>query len=308
MWNEVALGYRLEIAALKSLLLTFDHLLREDPGRFTRHAKLAPVRDFVKRIILTGDLGASDRYIYDRFVLGLQYDRLCELQRLRQGLSIPTAEFEHVMVASANPPAHTVDALWWVAGIDPFGFRLCADWTDQPFTFVMASGVLKDAQTCCEPVFEVFNCKVEAQRRAYGWTTTADEARLNGEIDGHHREALRRAYYLVETRCPEWVCEQITSFALLNLDQRGEGHVTDALTTRFEWMFNRRLKDPANRQAFDAVIQRHIAGLTPEAISETVSAATTHINPKPWFDVHLAILDELRTTLGAGPGDISGDK
>jgi len=63
----------LEIAALKSAMLTFDHLLRGNANRFTRHCQLEDVRAFVK--VAAAD-GKIDSECCNRYSLGLQYEKV----------------------------------------------------------------------------------------------------------------------------------------------------------------------------------------------------------------------------------------
>jgi hypothetical protein len=70
----------IELSALKSLLLTFDHVLAESDRRFTRSADLAEVRKFVQDTVETGDVEPEDFY---RFSLGIQYERLEVVEIIR---------------------------------------------------------------------------------------------------------------------------------------------------------------------------------------------------------------------------------
>ena len=71
----------LEVAALKSALLTFDHLLDGCERRFTRQDRLKDVRSFVKQAVMTSDVDPKGSY---QFCVGMQYDRLHRYRQMRK--------------------------------------------------------------------------------------------------------------------------------------------------------------------------------------------------------------------------------
>lgn len=180
-----------EIAALKSILLTFDHLLFDSPNRFTRAADLSIARDLVKDFVLHRKL---DDDSYEEIVMGIQYDKIAELQQVRDASTKPITAFEHLMVASANQATKTIDAVWWIAGIDPYGFRLCRDWRGAPFTFLVVSGILKGTDTSIEPLPRKFNCKLAARLKAIQSGRVSRQLVKNAaeEISVHHHNAWQR--------------------------------------------------------------------------------------------------------------------
>ena len=130
----------LEVAALKSALLTFDHLLCGSDMRFTRHPRLAGVRSFVRDAVAQHLPDPSGCH---RFSLGMQYERACLYQRMRQKIPLKKTPFEHVMLVAGYAGYRTVDLVWLVLGFDPFGFRLCCDWDGGDFAFGFVNGVLQ---------------------------------------------------------------------------------------------------------------------------------------------------------------------
>jgi hypothetical protein len=131
-----------ELAALKTGLLTFNHLLRDQEFRFTRHDALAPLIQQLRPIL---DNAANPENFLHNHSLGLQYDKLPQYQTIREQVAHSITEFEHVLIASANSATRTLDMVVWMFSTDSYGFRLCQDWQDDSFTFVVVNGVLKSS-------------------------------------------------------------------------------------------------------------------------------------------------------------------
>jgi hypothetical protein len=135
-----AIRPELELATLKASLLTFDHLLQDDPGRFTRSAVLAPVREIIRKAISDENV---DPEIWHRYSLGMQYDRLPLYEKMRKQIPVSKTPFEHVLLVAGSGPARCIDIVWVVLGFDPFGFRLAHNWQGGSFAFGVVNGVLK---------------------------------------------------------------------------------------------------------------------------------------------------------------------
>jgi hypothetical protein len=134
--ERAMLHWRIEVAAMKAVLLTFDHLLKDDPRRFTRSAALAPVRRFIREVVEADSDGKPTEPLAD-YSLGLQYDQdkldLCE--KLRADAGLPSQPFRHMLIVSANYATRTLDAVFWAFETDPHAFRLTRGWqgdTGQP--------------------------------------------------------------------------------------------------------------------------------------------------------------------------------
>ncbi len=137
------LHWRIEVAALKAILLTFDHLLKDDPNRFTRADALAPVRKFVRGVV-ESDADEPNLDQLADFSLGLQYELryIALYEELRKVTGVQKSMFDHTLIVSADPPHHTVDAVFWAFETDPHAFRLTQCWQGGPFTYVMTNGIL----------------------------------------------------------------------------------------------------------------------------------------------------------------------
>jgi hypothetical protein len=296
----------IEIASLKSTLLTFDHLLRDDRCRFTRSQSLGGVRAFVKAFILDG---VENRTQYLKTILGLQYDKLDELRRLRRLVTRPVSPFEHVMVASANMATRTLDAVWWLGSVDPYGFRLCTDWPDGPFTTIVVSGVLRGEDTTIHQLPIEFNCKLAPLRRAIVPVGTSAREKENTarEIAVFHREALQTAIDHTERNCPNHVRDFVVLMAQFNLQERGDGRVLGGMIRRLEMMFMWRVADSAKRKEFDKIVNRRANALRKEVLSEAVTSITeqpVRLTWDRWHQLYVKILNDLRPCLGL-PGEIA---
>jgi hypothetical protein len=135
--------WRIEVAALKSILLTFDHLLRADPNRFTRSTCIEPVRRFIHNVT-ESNLDGEPTEALAEYSLGLQYDQdyLDLFESLRAKAALPKEPFRHTLIVSANIATRTLDAVFWAFECDPHAFRLTKNWQGEPFTFVMTNGIL----------------------------------------------------------------------------------------------------------------------------------------------------------------------
>lgn len=130
----------IEIVALKSALLTFDHLLRGSLDQFTRHPALAPVREFIRDAVIGQ---RPDSKMLGELSFGLQYEKRGLYDRLRGQIGVPATEFEHVMFASTEARKQTLELVWLVFGFDPFGFQICP-WSHGSFTYAVVNPVLRD--------------------------------------------------------------------------------------------------------------------------------------------------------------------
>jgi hypothetical protein len=199
---------RAELSALKCAVLTFDHMLADQPEkRFTRCENLAPLREDIRRCVL--DTKQVDFRLLHRAVLGLQLDR--ERQgRYEEILSwfpdYGREPFEHVLIAAAHRKARTLDIAWHVAGIEWQGFRLCSDWTGDDFTCVVINQILKGG-TFHGPFWidrSLPICKDTPFRSAPdNDIIESGPEHITHTIGEFRSEAYRRAVYHVEVNCDD---------------------------------------------------------------------------------------------------------
>jgi hypothetical protein len=209
--------WEVEIAALKSILVTFDHLLRDFPTlRFTRFAELQPVRDLIRSAV---DQRNIDPNVLRQYSLGLQYEKRGLYKRLRNQIEAHSAEteFEHVVFVAADGPSRTIDAVWLMFGFDPFGFRLCHNWTHEPFAYAFVNPILKNEkptgllkivlgdELLCRPTD-----RSSVQRTD---TKNEDVESVIATISKEHCDATSRAVLLVENRADDYVKDSILATA-----------------------------------------------------------------------------------------------
>jgi hypothetical protein len=129
-----------ELAALKSLLLSFDFLMRQHANRFTRSQYLAEVRSFVRTSIdekrIHGDL-------LNPISLGIQLEKRPLYEALRCKMQFANTPFEHFMLVAGNFPQRCIDGVWVVFGFEPIGFRLCDSYDGDDFCYGLVNPVVK---------------------------------------------------------------------------------------------------------------------------------------------------------------------
>lgn len=199
IWKE------LEVAALISILLTFDHLTRGTNRRFTRSDELREVRGFVRKAIEDGRIGDGESL--NRISLGMQYENIRLFRELRARVAQNESPFEHTLIASANVATCTLDLVWNAFGFDPFGFRI-RNWKGEAFTLVFVNPIL--AETHVSDLVEIPStmllCK-PTNRRAFPdrFTTTDDMQQAMSSVSRVRQEAWQDAVYLVEMEAHDFI-------------------------------------------------------------------------------------------------------
>jgi hypothetical protein len=303
----------IELGALKSILLTFDHLLAGDPRNFTRHPLLAPVRDAVRQAIVEKRSPGFEPM--NRFVLGLQYDRAGDIRRFREASGFPHTPFEHVMVASGKAGTRTLDVAWLVFDSDPWAFRVCGDWTGGDFTCVVVSGVVSGAQTY-GPYWHFGDglllpyTNYRSHPSLVGTRESVQQLmqRAVERVSEERRHAQQRAIDYVERHCDEFVRENLARLTRL---AGGEGEaprlVARGLELRLQRMFQERLRDdPEKQRALAAAATARVNALPPAVRAETIAPddeVAANISWPQWIAAERQILDDVRDCIGL-PGDV----
>jgi hypothetical protein len=241
IWKEI------EIAALNSVLLTFDHLLRNRPHRFTRASEFDEVRAFIRNTV--GNRQVADGEPLHRMSLGLQYQNMQLFDTLRSNVPQPVSPFEHVLFASANVATRTLDLVWLVLGFDPFGFRI-SGWQGDSFTLVFVNPILRDTE--CSDLVELPSSHLlcaPTNRRAFPDNGTSSDTMQTAldEVSHRRRDAWEEAVYYVEMNADDL----ITSNLRLAGDLIGG-------TTSLSELVSRRLRRMYGRQVDDEDFARYI--------------------------------------------------
>jgi hypothetical protein len=297
----------MEIAALKASLLTFDNVLRDHVQRFTRSARLEEVRNFVRTTVESGKCVGVD---LNRFSLGIQYDRLDVITKLRARLTPSKSVFEHVLIASGNMGTGTLDIVWLIAGTDPFGFRVCHNWDGGDFTCTVVNEMLKGG-VAHEPFWGNLPVNICGQTkfRTFSETMpTENEAKqIVYEVIVHRQHMYQQAVKLVEFRCDDFIIQCIVNDAVHNY---AGGHAIEAaLRNCLERRFHLRIKDSTHRQAFERIFQHRLNEVPVTLRKSFIRAETEKLNIdwSVWLQTYRRALSDLEPEMGL-PGDIFAEE
>jgi hypothetical protein len=293
----------IELSALKSVLLTFDHLLAASEQRFTRSPDLEDVRKFVEAAIRTEDI---DPVGFHRFSLGIQYESIPTIEKLRAEIDPPPAEFEHIMVASGNSATKTLDAVWLIAGIDPFGFRLSRNWNGGDFTCTIINQMLYGGGGVFGPFWRGLPkdlCVPNNRRSFHKYSTPEKSEAMMDEISGRRMMGFRRAVRLVERECDEALIAKLAEIALTDFD--GGKLVKDALHFRLGRLYFKRLEEAASRLEFERIVSEGFTATPLDIVDQAVrsEAEKELVSWSVWLEIYRGLLARLETAFGP-PGDM----
>lgn len=200
-----------EVAGLKCVLLSFDHLLRNQLARrFTRMDALEPLRQYVKSVVI--DEGAIKPEFHDGHVLGMQLAKQETLNHLADSLRGELADyerqqFEHVMIASGNTDTGILDAAWHVFGGEWQGFRFATDWHEFDFTCMFVNQVLRHGSVAGSVWQDIGHhlCRPEEYKATHRADVCDEEMqkRVMSMIGVVRRENCKRACLYADMECNE---------------------------------------------------------------------------------------------------------
>jgi hypothetical protein len=261
----------MEIAVLKSALLTFDHLLRGSTDRFTRHPELEPVRAFVRDAVLTRQ---ADAETLASLSLGLQYEKTSLYERLRRELPATRTPFEHVLFVAADAPTRTLDLVWLVFGFDPFGFRLC-HWEHGSFAYAVVNPVVKDVgYSGPHPISLIDNLLCTPTNRCSLPPSISDEREMQSVLDlisGKREDAYGQAVMLVETTCDKNLVECFREQC--ETASQDERSVRAQVRARLIRIYGRKKDDSGFMAEVDAALARHAVALPTVFLSRPLDGA-----------------------------------
>jgi hypothetical protein len=298
--KHLAISAEIELAALKSCLLTFDHLLSHIEDRFTRSPALQEVRDFVRDSV---KLRAVDSAALHRFSLGLQYEKLGLYWQLRNSLAIKRSPFEHVLMASGNAATRTIDIVWLIFEFDPHGFRVCDDWRGLDFTWCFVNGVLKDT-TCSEAIFVPGGrtlCRPTDRRSIPNVAPdSATMERITSDVSVPRRLAIREAIKLVENSADDFVIEAFTDAAKFTPDCS----MTFLVRDRLKRLWNARGNNPEVISVVETELSRLFDTLSPTLVAQSLDASRPlDVEWPTWLGVYRKAMAVLEGRFGL-PGDV----
>lgn len=306
--ERAMLHWRIEVAALKAILLTFDHLLKDDLDRFTRSAALVPVRQFIREVVEADSDGTPTEPLAD-YTLGLQYDQdyleLYELLRKVSGL--PSSPFRHTLIVSANLATRSLDAVFWAFETEPHAFRLSRKWQGGTFTYVMTNGILL-GQEASQPILldqghllGRYNNRRNRMRVTIP-LTQQDREKAATEIMDRRMTLYQLAVEHVERTNDASVSEQLSRLARLN--DNGDHTLTSAVFCHLMTLFAGRLDTEAKADQFMDIVSPILDGAGNDAFPAGATPETVPAQGWPyWLARYRQCLDALRIPFGL-PGRI----
>ena len=293
----------LEIALLKSALLTFDHLLGGANASFARHDRLTAVRAFIKRAVIAEEIDSIE---CNRFSLGYQYEKAGLYRKLRKRMPIRETEFEHVLFAAGNASYRTVDLVWVVFGFDPFGFRLCVDWDGGDFAFGVVNGVfantsasemiplgLVDDLLCCPTHLRA--CPGTDRKPPTEITRVGQE------------EAYKKAVYLVQMKADGAMIRSFKEAA--RIDQAMQGKIESLVEDKLLRLYAHTQDQGRLSIAVKESLRHHSEALSAEQREQRIASGegAGDVDWEPWLSVFRRSLNECASQFGF-PGHIFLEK
>lgn len=291
----------LEVAALKAALLTFDHLLQNSQDRFTRQPQLEGVRDFVRRAVMERHLDPEGCH---RFSLGQQYERMPLYQNLRQRIPHPPTPFEHILLVAGNTPCRCIDMVWIVLGFDPFGFRLCSNWTGGAFAFGAVNGVLAGnsySEAIPLPPPDELLCQPTKRRAFPELPFPEDEQQQAMEaVSSRRMQAFQEAVLHVEMHADESVIAKFVESSACDAESDRQAGIQ--VCRKLQRLYGRSADSELFIECLSDSFEQHTRGLRPEILSQMISAEPDAVDWPVWLNVYRKCLGDLRTPFGM-PGD-----
>ena len=210
--HQPVLSGEFEVAALRSILLTFDYLLDSDESSFIRGDSLSKVRDLVRSSIEQQNI---DGILLRDHSLGVQLEKVNLYNDLRDRFGIARTPFEHYMLIAGNQAQRCIDAVWIVYGFEPHGFRLSYEHTGESFCMGFVNPVLRGGSP--SPVIELspiddLLCKLTKRRTFHSRPITEEEIiEIVREIGEVRAAAYNKSVLLLNTSklAEPWLVDQL---------------------------------------------------------------------------------------------------
>jgi hypothetical protein len=226
---------------------------------------------------------------------------------LRDEVDFPESRFEHVLLASANAATRSLDVVFWAFQADPYAFRVCREWQDESWTYIVVNGVL--AETTFSDAIRLDGGYIlgrPTRLRSYRYITPSsplnEGERIRDELFFRRSHLYRQANDFIERRFDEIVIERLQEFASLNA--RGDHRVKTAVMDRLQIAFNSRIQSKETRAEFDRVVGQVLVDAPDEVfLPGTEDQPAPAINWRLWLDRYRQCLDALLEPFGL-PGDV----
>jgi hypothetical protein len=281
-----------EVALLKSALLTFDHLLGSGSDSFTRAPALHALRQAIVGVVRGDDpvslVGATS--------WGIDYEGVEAFKAfVDQHRPRPRSEFEHVLLISIQDSG-PADLFFLVAGVDLYRFRLCDRWPGRQLHLLCGAGMLAGDAPYGPIVVSMgptFGQPTQI-RSVFPQTATRDEvAAVCRTIGDRRRDAVRRAYALVETLADAFVHTQI-----IELETTGSTTLGAAVTQRLVFMYDG-VVSGGQRDEFLRLIADQLR-LFPDGV---LDVRASELPPQQWLRHYRGVFEHVVREFGL-PGRI----
>lgn len=269
-----------ELAALKAILTTFDALLSTSAFPFTRSPECGDARVLLRRAVMDNYIETD---ILNKISLGIQYEKIGVYRSIRSKLGVPLSPFEHVMYVSSNLPTRTLDVVWNVFGIDPFGFRLSSNWNGDSFALAVVNPILANSSASDVVPFappEESLCRPTERRSQPQYATEDDMLNTLYLVSSERHRSVSEAIQLVEMSADAHVTECMMESS--SLASGTERSAQSQITKRILNMFGRKQDDVDFRSS--------IAALVSDAVSRHPEISGIH-------DLSIASNSEVEPTL-----------
>jgi hypothetical protein len=296
----------MDVAALKSALLTFDHVLEGGAGyRFTRDAWLDFLRAQIAEIVMNGADPFPSMKGIGWGIVNNERSTLCDLRAETVGKA--DCPFEHILVAAADPSHGTLDVAWLLAGVDVWAFRVSKLWSGPQFTIVAGCGILRGCGTWGPVVLPacVWRLGQRSWHRSCQPLSESMAMRITEDIALHRHEAGREAVDYMERNSDELVTSGILTLARFPdvepILGPGDTSIARGVERRLVRLFREQYQSDYGKQQIEEAVGRALAELPSHVRIERVEVDDhrgDHVSWGVWLACWRRILDLLEPSLG----------
>jgi len=233
----------LELAALKAVLTTFDVLLADSAYRFTRDSACEDARKLFKQAVMEDKI---DKQLMSSISLGLQYEKIGLYHRISKECEMPAYLFGHTLFVAGYPTTRCLDIVFWVFGIDPFGFRLSSQYTGESFGYVFSNPIFSESHPSGIKSFIPSDSMLCAPTERRSLPEYATEKEMRESVDLISSE--RRRYYTEAVKIIEMTADKHVEDCIrenASITKGADKSAIAQISSRLLRMFGRKRDDPA---------------------------------------------------------------
>lgn len=225
-------------------------------------------------------------------------------KELRQHIPHPRTPFEHILLVAGSAPCRCIDAVWIVLGFDPFGFRICSNWSGGTFAFGTVNGVLAGtsySEAIALPPPDGLLCQ-PTKRRAFPETPFPEDEQQQAmdEVSSRRLDAFRNAVFHVEMHADQAVIAKFLEAAACDADDRNIGV---QVCRKLKRLYGRSAETELFAECLSNSFQQHTRDLPSQILSQVCSPEVGAVDWPVWLNVYRGCLGDLKTPFGL-PGDV----